>query len=89
MKPVVVLLAVFVGIATASKILIIVPVPATSHIILFDPLVLELGRRGHQVTYVSARKLSETHPNVNQIVVPTEMKTPGLFKNLFLFSLFL
>lgn len=73
------MLCAMVSMATASKILMVVPVPSTSHVMLFEPLAMELGRKGHQVTYVAARKLPQSSPNVKEITIATEIKGPGKF----------
>lgn len=62
--------------ATASKILVVVPIPSRSHVILFESLVAELGKRGHQVTYISAHNLPKPAPNVTEIVVNTQITGP-------------
>jgi len=75
-RPLLVLMA-LLAVSAAYKILVVVPVPSKSHVILFENLVMELGARGHQVTYVSAHKLPKQTPNVKEIIVPIKILGPG------------
>nr|CAD7203160.1 unnamed protein product [Timema douglasi] len=63
-------IAVLFIIATSSqgaRILGLFPVPARSHIIVFEPLMKELAARGHQVTVVSAFPLDKPMENYTDI----------------------
>nr|CAD7264885.1 unnamed protein product [Timema shepardi] len=63
-------IAVLFIIATSSqgaRILGLFPVPARSHIIVFEPLMKELATRGHQVTVVSAFPLDKPMDNYTDI----------------------
>lgn len=59
-----------IHVCAGSRILVIVPMPARSHSILFERLVIELAKKGHQVTYISSFKQSEDVPNLEEIVLP-------------------
>lgn len=37
---------------------------------LFEPLVEELARRGHQVTYIAGIKMKKKHENIEELVLP-------------------
>nr|CAD7414596.1 unnamed protein product [Timema poppensis] len=50
-----------------ARILGLFPVPARSHIIVFEPLMKELAARGHQVTVVSAFPLDKPMDNYTDI----------------------
>lgn len=53
--------------ALCSKILVVVPLPARSHANLFDPLVEELSKNGHEVTFITAFPLKKPLKNVEEI----------------------
>lgn len=56
-----------VGYCHAYKILSILPLPWKSHYRIFDPLMVELARRGHQVTVVNPFPKSVKIPNYTEI----------------------
>ncbi|CAB0016926.1 unnamed protein product [Nesidiocoris tenuis] len=55
----------------SSNILVLMPIPFTSHILTFKPLFIELANRGHNVTYIGALNLPKT-PNLQQTLVKNE-----------------
>jgi glucuronosyltransferase len=58
-----------------ARILGIFPFPARSHHIVHKALMLELARRGHEVTVVSAFPENKPIPNYRDIVLNTNMIT--------------
>ncbi|KAF6212157.1 hypothetical protein GE061_012678 [Apolygus lucorum] len=56
------------GSALAADILVVLPLPFTSHVLTFKPLFVELANRGHNVTYIGALSLPETQ-NFHQTIV--------------------
>ncbi|KAJ0171764.1 hypothetical protein K1T71_012527 [Dendrolimus kikuchii] len=55
----------------AAKILIVIPTPSISHQVVFRPLILELAKRGHELTLITADPLpkDETYANITEIDV--------------------
>uniref|UniRef100_A0A146M6V5 UDP-glucuronosyltransferase 2B7 n=3 Tax=Lygus hesperus TaxID=30085 RepID=A0A146M6V5_LYGHE len=58
----------FCGSALAANILVLLPLPFTSHVLTFKPLFIELAKKGHNVTYIGALSLPETQ-NLHQTLV--------------------
>lgn len=57
-------------VSAGAKILALVPMPARSHHNLFERLVIELAKKGHEVTYVSSFKQSKPVKNLREIILP-------------------
>lgn len=53
----------------SARILVLVPMPAKSHALLLDRIVVELANRGHQVTYVTHFPLKNKPPNLKEIAL--------------------
>jgi hypothetical protein len=58
-----------------ARILGFFPFPARSHVIVHKALMLELARRGHEITMVSSFPESKPIPNYTDIEVNTNMDT--------------
>jgi glucuronosyltransferase len=64
-----------VTLSHGARILGVFPFPARSHLIVHKALMLELARRGHEVTMVSSFPESKPIPNYTDIVLNTNMDT--------------
>ncbi|XP_038210045.1 UDP-glycosyltransferase UGT5-like [Zerene cesonia] len=53
----------------AANILYVIPFTTKSHYITLRPIGLELARRGHNVTVITAHKENEHPPNYHQVMV--------------------
>jgi glucuronosyltransferase len=62
-------------VAHGARILGVFPFPARSHLIVHKPLMLELARRGHEVTVVSSFPENKAIPNYTDIVLDTNLYT--------------
>ena len=58
----------------AAKVLGLFPFPARSHLIVQKALMLELARRGHEVTVVSSFPENKAIPNYTDIELKTGIK---------------
>nr|AHX56942.1 UDP-glycosyltransferase 211A1 [Strigamia maritima] len=63
----------------AYKILYLSPLASQSHKNVFDPVISELGTKGHEVTVVSPYKLAQPVTNVKEIIVDVPMN-PEILK---------
>uniref|UniRef100_A0A0A9WBI4 UDP-glucuronosyltransferase n=1 Tax=Lygus hesperus TaxID=30085 RepID=A0A0A9WBI4_LYGHE len=71
-----ILVALWLQVGEAAKILVFLPVPMKSHHIAFQPIVRELAERGHQVTYLTAVPMEKPLPkSLRQILVPNVLNT--------------
>jgi glucuronosyltransferase len=64
-----------VTLSHGARILGVFPFPARSHLIVHKALMLELARRGHEVTVVSSFPESKPIPNYTDIVLNTNMNS--------------
>jgi hypothetical protein len=64
-----------VALNDGAKILGVFSFPARSHLIVHKALLLELARRGHEITVVSAFPESKPIPNYTDIVFKTDLDT--------------
>jgi hypothetical protein len=58
-----------------ARILGMFPIPATSHLIVHKALMLELARRGHEVTMVSSFPENKPIPNYTDIEVKSTFES--------------
>jgi glucuronosyltransferase len=63
-----------VALNDGAKILGMFPIPAKSHLIVDKALMLELARRGHEITMVSGFPENKPVPNYTDIVVKTTLE---------------
>jgi glucuronosyltransferase len=56
-----------------ARILGVFPFPERSHVILHKALMLELARRGHEVTMISCYPEDEPIPNYTDIVLKKDL----------------
>lgn len=56
----------------AANILIVIPYSGKSHYIMQRPIGIELARRGHNVTVITAFKETEFPVNYHQVLVSDE-----------------
>lgn len=54
--------------AESANILVVIPFPANSHYVMQRPIGLELARRGHNVTVITAYREIDHPDNYYQIV---------------------
>lgn len=59
-----------VNAVTPAKIFSILPAAIKSHSILYDRLMKELAKRGHEITYLTPIKSKNPTENINEIVIP-------------------
>lgn len=52
-----------------ARILAFLPFPAVSHHIAFQPMLIELAKRGHQVDYVTAVPVKDPPKNLKHIKI--------------------
>jgi glucuronosyltransferase len=64
-----------VTLSHGARILGVFPFPGRSHLIVHKALMLELARRGHQVTMVSSFPESKPIPNYTDIEVKTTLES--------------
>lgn len=64
---------------TSARILAIYPLNSKSHMMVFEQLMKDLARRGHQVHVASTFPLSKPFPNYTDI--PLESPLPALVNN--------
>ncbi|PNF23046.1 UDP-glucuronosyltransferase 2B30 [Cryptotermes secundus] len=64
-----------VTLSHGARILGLFPFPARSHLMVHKALMLELARRGHEITVVSSFPESKPIPNYTDIVLNTNMGT--------------
>jgi glucuronosyltransferase len=57
-----------------AKVLGVFPFPVRSHLIVQKPLMLELARRGHEVTVVSSFPENKVIPNYTDIALKTRIE---------------
>lgn len=62
--------AVALQVASSAKILTILPMAVKSHSILFDRLIKELAKRGHDITYITPFESKEPTKNIKEIIIP-------------------
>uniref|UniRef100_A0A0K8T7V1 UDP-glucuronosyltransferase n=1 Tax=Lygus hesperus TaxID=30085 RepID=A0A0K8T7V1_LYGHE len=71
-----ILVALWLQVGEAAKILVFIPFPMKSHHFAFQPIVRELAERGHQVTYLTAVPMEKPLPkSLRQILVPNVLNT--------------
>ncbi|XP_052757120.1 UDP-glucosyltransferase 2-like [Galleria mellonella] len=63
------------------KILVVFPIPTLSHGILGEGCVRLLLKAGHEVTYIAAMPLQDTHPNLTQININKKQESK-ILKNI-------
>jgi glucuronosyltransferase len=63
-----------VALNDGAKILGMFPIPAKSHLMVHKALMLELARRGHEITMVSGFPENKPVPNYTDIVVKTTLE---------------
>jgi hypothetical protein len=63
-----------VALTGGAKILGVFPFPARSHLIVQKALMLELARRGHEVTVVSGFPENKPVPNYTDVVFKTTIE---------------
>jgi hypothetical protein len=62
-----------VALNDGAKILGVFPFPAKSHLMVHKALMLELARRGHEITVVSGFPENKPVPNYTDIVFKTNL----------------
>lgn len=62
----------------AAKILALFPYPLKSHFIMFDALLVELAKRGHQLTVVNAFPKKQPVANYTEVDVSNCFRLPSL-----------
>jgi len=67
---VVIVIVLWIGRAEGAKILFLTPIAGKSETQFFQPLVYELGLRGHDVTFITGDVPEQTSPNV-KILLPS------------------
>ncbi|XP_022185112.2 UDP-glycosyltransferase UGT5 isoform X3 [Nilaparvata lugens] len=70
----------FISVTNSARILAIFPISAKSHYITFEPLALELAKRGHELVIVSY--FPYQNPIENVTVISTREHTPSLVNEL-------
>lgn len=75
-----VIFTIFVQISSGYRILGVFPHHGLSHYMMFEPLMLELARRGHEVVVISKYPHKEKVPNYQHIDVNNE--SPSYTNNL-------
>lgn len=63
-------LLITVHVVSPAKIFSILPVGVKSHSILYDRLMKELAKRGHEITYLTPIKSEKPTQNINEIIIP-------------------
>jgi len=63
-----------VALIRAAKVLGVFPFPSRSHLTVQKSLMLELARRGHEVTAVSSFPENKAIPNYTDIELKTDLK---------------
>lgn len=71
----VIILQLCVNIIRSSNILVFLPSPWKSHVISFQPLFLELAKRGHNVTVISKFAVENPPLNYTQIIPSYDFDT--------------
>ncbi|XP_055548557.1 UDP-glycosyltransferase UGT5-like isoform X2 [Wyeomyia smithii] len=79
LKYILITLTVFGMVANCSKILVLVPFPASSHWFWLHHFVVELLDRGHQVTAITNFAATEPHPNYTEVVIDPPFDMPYYF----------
>lgn len=68
--------------AQSARILFHIPTPTYSHNVVYQPIIKELARRGHQIVSISTRQMpiEDKSPNITEIDVGfTESKWKAFF----------
>ncbi|XP_075223716.1 UDP-glycosyltransferase UGT4-like isoform X2 [Lycorma delicatula] len=65
------LILIAISSCNSSNILAVIPVASKSHHYMFQPIIKELGFRGHNITFISPYQIETNTTNINQIIVHT------------------
>lgn len=82
MKSIWIFLACALQFAAGAKILSIITAPSRSHHNVIERLVIELAKRGHEVTFVTPFKQPKPVPNLREVIIPymhQEMRSKQVF----------